>query len=79
MVIRKIGKVKDVSDPSDSEEEVVKGKEKAPKVWDLLGQPSGKFDYKVKHTPPLAYVKKEDIILSRSCEEFDEEDIIVTV
>ena len=45
------------------------------KVWDLLGQPYGKFDYKVKYsTPSTTHVLLEDIVPSRWGEEFDKED-----
>lgn len=60
--------------------ESLKLTENKPEVWDLLGQPSGKFDYKVKYTaPPSAYIRREDIVPSGWGDEFDEEDGIVRV
>ena len=44
-------------------------------VWDLLGQPSGKFDYRVKYSaPPSAHVLTKSIVPSGWGEKFDEED-----
>ena len=44
-------------------------------VWDLLGQPSGKFDYRVKYSAPsIAHVLLKDIVPSGWREEFDKEE-----
>ena len=44
-------------------------------VWNLLGQPFEKFDYKVKYSTSLTtHVLLEDIVPSRWGEEFDKED-----
>ena len=46
-------------------DESLKVEQKKPKVWDLLGQPSRKFDYKVKYSaPPSAQVLIENIVPS---------------
>ena len=55
-------------------------KQDKPQVWDLLGQPSGKFDYKVKYSaPPMAHILLEDIVPSGWGEEFDEENRIIKI
>ena len=47
-------------------EEILKVEQNKPGVWDLLGQPSRNFDYKVKYSaPPLAYILAKNIVLSR--------------
>ena len=44
-------------------------------MWDLLGQPFGKYDYKVKYSaPPSAHVLVENIVPSGWGEEFNKED-----
>ena len=49
------------------------------KVWDLISQPSGKFDFKVKYIiPPSAALRRKDIVPSRCEGGFDEDDGIVT-
>ena len=43
-----------------------------PEVWDLLGHPSEKFNYKVKYiTPSTAHVLLEDIVPSAWGEVFN--------
>ena len=55
--------------------ENLKVEQNKPEVWDLLGQPSGKFDYRVKYSaPPSAHVFIESIVPSGWGEEFDQED-----
>ena len=45
-----------------------------------MGQPSRKFNFKVKYiAPPSVVIKKEDIVASRWGDEFDEEDEVVTI
>ena len=56
-------------------DESLKVKQNKPEVRDLLGQPSGKFDYKVKYSaPPSAHVLIESVVPSGWGEEFDKED-----
>ena len=61
--MRRIGEVIDDEGPMESEDEE-EFKEKK-EVWDLLGQPSGKFDFKVKYTaPPSVALRRKDIMPS---------------
>ena len=49
-------------------------------VWDLLGKPSSKFDFKVKYTTPsLAALKEENIIPSGWGDEFAKENEVITI
>ena len=60
---------------SNEIDESLKVEQDRPEVWDLLGQPSGKFDYKVKYSAPSrAHILLEDIVPSEWGEEFDKED-----
>ena len=53
----------------------LKVEQNKPEVWDLLCQPFGKFDYKVKYSaPPSAHVLTKSIVPLGWGEEFDEED-----
>ena len=65
-----------ISDSSSYEiDESLKVEQGKPEVWDLLGHPSGKFDYKVRYNAPsIAHVLLKDIVLSGWGEEFDKED-----
>ena len=73
------GEVIDCTYPYEIEESLKVEKNK-PGVWDLLGQPSRKFNYKVKYSaPPSVYVLVENIVPSRWGEEFDEEDGIISI
>ena len=46
--------------------ESLKVEQNKPKVQDLLGQPSGKIDYRVKYSAPsIAHILSEDIVPSR--------------
>ena len=49
-------------------------------MWDLLGQPSQKFNYKVKYSAPsITHVFSENIVPLRWGEEFGEKDWIVRI
>ena len=73
------GEVIDCPYPCETDESL-KVEQNKPEVWDLLGQPSGKFDYKVKYSTPLsAYVLTENIMPSRWGEEFDKKDGIIKI
>ena len=51
-----------------------------PEVWDLLGQPSRKFDYKVEYSAPsITHILSEDIVPSGWGEEFDEENRMIRI
>ena len=68
------GEVINCSYPHETEESL-KIEQSKPEVWDLLGQPSKKFNYKVKYSAPLtAHILSKDIVPSEWGEEFDEED-----
>ena len=74
-----IGIVRQVSIPKSDKEGKEEPKENK-EVWDLLGQPSGKFNFKVKYTdPPSTVFKEEDIMPFEWGDEFDKEDEIITV
>ena len=46
-------------------DESLKVEQNKLEVWDLLGQPSGKFDYKVKYSaPPSTHILIENIVPS---------------
>ena len=68
------GEVIDCPYPRETDESF-KVEQNKPEVWDLLGHPSRKFDYRVKYiAPPLAHILKENIVPSGWGEEFDKED-----
>ena len=62
-------------------DEVSKEEPKEKKeVWDLLGHPSKKFNFKVKYTaPPSAALKEKNIIPSGWGDEFTKEDEVITI
>ena len=75
--MRRIGEVIDDEGPMESEDEE-EFKEKK-EVWDLLGQPSGKFDFKVKYNaPPSTALRRKDIVPSGWGDKFGEEDGTIT-
>ena len=50
---------------SYEKDESLRVKQDKPKVWDLLGQPFGKFNYKVKYSAPsIVHVVLKDIVPS---------------
>ena len=61
-------------------EESLKIEQSKPRVWDLLGQLSGKFNYKFKYSAPSsAYVLIENIVPSGWGEEVDKEGGIIRI
>ena len=58
------GEVIDCPYPYETEERL-KVEQNKPEVWELLGHPSRKFDYKVKYNaPPSAHVLMENMVPS---------------
>ena len=57
-----------------------KNEQNKPEVWDLLGQPYGKFNYKVKYSAPsTTHILSKDIMPIGQGEEFNEEDRIIKI